>query len=138
MHRLCLTVGLALVAGAAHAQSEARVFKCAFDTECVGTEGCGSSEYELRFTHFPPTPFATQGMVERQRIEVEDVNDTVQAMPTGSLDGTVRGFVSVRANGDQTMLTLAEDGTARYSVHFPGSDIAIYYKGRCEPAVAGQ
>ena len=116
--RLLLAAALALTFAAS---ADARTLQCTFETQCMAGDACEEAGYELT---------ATFGE-DSDLVELADVNETLPATGFAGGDGTVVGAFHAKENGDAYLLTVARDGRATYSVHYPGSEIALVYSGTC-------
>ena len=97
-------------------------YLCTFETECFGADGCSTSGYELRLA------------ISGDEVAVSDVSADFTAPVLRDGEGAFVGFHDRRADGSQYLLTLSEDGAARYSVHMPREGLLISYLGACASA----
>ncbi len=127
---------------AAFGQTGLQTVTCHFTTECVDTEACGDSAYEMTVRYVPdlntfvpanpkevpPDPFT---------VEVSDDAGTFKAAPltNGGFGAPLDGFVSFNGEATQRLFTLS-GAKSRYSVHMRDADTAIYYEGTCEEAAS--
>ena len=120
---------LLLALSATAAQAETRSYECIFATECVGTEGCAESGYQLSFTapvhEALDDPFTMPG-----EVEVSDLARTFDALAFASHDPSVLQWTATDEDGGHHLFTL-QDETARYSVHLTNPGLALYYEGTC-------
>lgn len=92
---------------------------CAFTTECLDTEGCQVTDYEVTFGAVDER-FLMSGIAGERAFDVL------------SQDDGHRAFVSVAQNGAVGLMTLLSDGAATYTEVglFEGS-YAVRYHGEC-------
>ncbi|MBZ4022451.1 hypothetical protein CKO11_08270 [Rhodobacter sp. TJ_12] len=123
----------------AQAAPQVQEFLCAFAQECTDLAPCQATSYGLSMiynpgpdatfpanpTLVPPDPFT---------VAVSDDTGSFNAVPLtgGTLYGPFQGFIAFRKDPWQRLLTIAPDGTARYSLHQPEAGMAVYYQGTCE------
>ncbi|TRW97640.1 hypothetical protein FNJ84_09085 [Paracoccus sp. M683] len=103
-------------------------WNCKFQTECLDNE-CAGSAYEtslVLLTSSIDAGIATVG----GRLE-----DSAESLPMAGMDqnGLIRLFNIESATGAR-LLTLAPDGTARYTTHIADPIMSMTYLGRCEEA----
>ncbi|MEO1238144.1 MAG: hypothetical protein AAFW64_00495 [Pseudomonadota bacterium] len=102
---------------------------CTFSTECLEGEDCLESGYTLTVeTALRPGSLAQEGGLPTEDTIVTDT-ETFAITWLASRQGLAA--VAATSSGFQ-MLSVAPDGTARYSVHLPLSDLSIHYIGTCE------
>ncbi len=127
---VCISV--LLVSPAAWSAEQA--FLCSFEKECIGTDGCGETSFAFSIEKLDGASTVTNDALFSTSPTHNIITDaeTLKAHSFTSKDKTVAGFWLPRSNGDFQSLTIAEDGTARYSVHMPTSELAIFYRGSCK------
>ncbi|MFO6463711.1 hypothetical protein ACK8OR_04900 [Jannaschia sp. KMU-145] len=139
MRPVALALAAALAPMTAAADGLQRI-ACAFTVECLDTDACTETEYEMAMTYMPdpsgktfveanptmtpPDPFT---------VEVSDVSGDFLAAPItdGAFGAPMEGFVAFNTEGTQRLLTITE-GLGRYSVHMRDEGLALYYEGPCE------
>ena len=112
-------LSLALWAGTSHAAE----MMCSFKSECLGVEACEETTFSMSF-----------GAAEdAQPVPSDLVTDSSNTKGTSQVseEGGVTSFQALESNGNAHLVTVAEDGTARYSLHLPSSELALYYQGTC-------
>lgn len=110
-----------------------QAFQCSFEKECIGTDGCADTTFKLSLEKLAGAQARPEGALASVVATHQIVTDA-ESLPARSFvskDKKVLGFWLPRANGDFQSLTIAEDGTARYSIHMPTSELAIFYRGNC-------
>ena len=90
---------------------------CTFDTECLEGEDCQSSAYDLTVIQ------DNDGSWRLQDIAGEHSATAAGSAWFASMDDGASGAM---------LLTIADDGRARYSVHMPMAEISILYLGQCQ------
>jgi hypothetical protein len=117
LKNLCIVIVLAMPAAPALAND----LQCKFTTECLDTEACQDTLFEVTFGALDDR-FLMSGMAgERAFVLLSDE------------DGH-RAFVSDASNGAVGLMTLLSDGTATYSeVGLFDGGYAVRYHGVCAP-----
>ena len=107
--------------------------QCAFLKECIGTDGCADTSFKLSIDKADGAAATHDNGPISNAVTHALVSDaeTIPAHSFRSPDGKVVGYWVSKQGGDFQMLTIAEDGTSRYSIHMPSSELAIYYLGTC-------
>ena len=108
--------------------------QCSFTKECIGIDGCGDTTFQLTIEKLDGGASIPEGSLVSTAPSHQIVTDaeTLSAYAFASKDGKVAGVWAPRENGDFQSLTIAEDGVARYSIHMPTSELAIFYRGTCK------
>ena len=107
--------------------------QCTFKKECIGTDGCADTDYKLTIDKVEGAAALAEGALISTAVTHSLVSDaeTIPAYSFRSADKKVVGYWVPKPSGDFQMLTIAENGAARYSIHMPKSELAIYYLGTC-------
>ncbi len=113
---------LALVAAQLATQTAAgeRTMTCGFTRECPETAACGATAYAITIEEKHAAAQIFQIVTD-----AETMTGRGYALETGGFL-----FQGGNANGAH-LLTVAPQGSARYSVHFFKEPMAISYHGRC-------
>ncbi len=115
------------------ASAAEQVFQCSFDKECIGTEACADTTFSLSLEKMGGAP-SILGDALVSTVPTHQIVTDAETLPAHSFtsqDKKVLGFWLSRSNGDFQSLTIAQDGMARYSIHMPTSELAIFYRGTC-------
>lgn len=95
---------------------------CAFETECMGADGCSETDFSIDVTLLDPTS------------EISTVFGDFHGATSRAA-----GFDTVHAHvpdtGDSYLLSVSENGQAYFSVHMPSSEMVLYYAGTCEASL---
>jgi len=114
---------LAIPALLAPVTVHAEPWACSFTVECVASEPCGESAFEVEV-------IAADHAEELFLSTVTGDSRVTRLTATGALPAT---YASAGAAGLAELLTVEADGTALMSVHvFDGSAMAVTYFGTCE------
>jgi hypothetical protein len=134
-----LTLATALP-GLALAETGLQEITCRFTTECIGTDGCQDTDYQMTIRYVPDPNTYVPADPETAppdifTVEVSDVTGDFKAAPItdGSFGARLFGFTAFNAERTQRLLTMS-GGTGRYSVHMVDEGLALYYEGTCEEA----
>lgn len=133
-------------------QVMAATFECKLDNKCLGVDACDSADLELEFTVadqkepevLSDDPLRTPSNHKPVFVRVDGLGEEFKAFPIWSESDDLFGFFGhLRINerildqgyfwgawGDQHLFTLHK-GIARYSIHKPLKNIAIYLQGEC-------
>ncbi|WP_299686552.1 hypothetical protein [uncultured Tateyamaria sp.] len=112
---------------------------CSFTVECVDTEPCGETDYEISAVYMPDpsgkrfrAANPTETPPDAFTVEVSDVAGDFKAAPitAGGFGHPMTGFVAFNAQATQRLLTIAE-GKGRYSIHMRAQGMSLYYEGTC-------
>ncbi|PTV96919.1 hypothetical protein C8J27_10127 [Rhodobacter aestuarii] len=124
----------------AQAAPQVQELSCAFTQECIDLQACHDTGAVIQLIYNPGTDTAmipadpTMVPPDPFTVAVQEETDSFNAVPLtgGKLRGPMQGFIAFNNDAVQRLLTIAPDGTARYSVHKPLEAIAFYYQGTCE------
>ncbi|MEZ5686495.1 MAG: hypothetical protein R3D78_11660 [Paracoccaceae bacterium] len=126
--------------GPAPAEPGLQEITCRFLLECLGTEGCQATDYQMQIRYVPdPNAYVpadpTTTPPDIFTVEVSDVSGTFKAAPItdGSFGARLFGFTAFNGEHTQRLLTIS-GGVGRYSVHQINDRLALYYEGTCEEA----
>ena len=115
--RLPLIAGLIALPALAHGES----LTCAFDTECLDTEACNATDYEVTFGALDDRWLMSSIAGERPFDQLAE-------------DDGGRAFVSPNTNGAVGLLQIGPDGSSNYGeigIAFP---YRASYSGQCTPS----
>ena len=118
--RIALALGVGFWAGQAAAQE---IGSCTFTQECMEGEACADTAFSLTI--------ALRGTATDAGEPLFIVTDaeTIDVFRPNTFDGRV--YVGTKG-GQSVMLSVADDGRARYAVHLNSDDVALTYVGQCE------
>ena len=105
--RYAIALGLCALPGLAETS-------CTFETECMEGEDCADSGFTLTI--------ADHGDIVTP---AETINVT-----SGLRSGQATAYSGASSSGFH-LVSIAEDGTARYSAHIPSAELTILYIGTC-------
>ncbi|MCO4848533.1 MAG: hypothetical protein KC448_11240 [Yoonia sp.] len=129
------------------AQAEMTTVACSFTTECMDSEPCQATSYDLSFPRDnAPQLFALDAPLSASNpqnvwdlapgqfyTEVTDISGTFKAVPIWAT--TYFGFNSFSDDATQRLLSV-KDGLAYYSIHMLEEEISMSYRGVCTETVS--
>lgn len=102
---------------------------CTFATECMEGDSCLESGFAFEVdTGLRPGTLAAEGGLPTGDTIVTD-SETIPVTWAGA--GPALAAFG-RTGSSFVMLSVAPDGTARYTAHLPGADLSLTYVGACE------
>jgi hypothetical protein len=134
-------------------QAQAGIVNCVLVSKCVNTEPCSKVDDAISFTVSEPEPYDESDPLKPpdhvKFVKVWGLTEEFEAFPIGTSSDDVVGFWGhlrttenildpgyfVGAAWDQHVFTLS-NGVARYSIHQPLKDRAIYLEGTCDEAIS--
>lgn len=91
---------------------------CKFENECVGVDACNATTFELELK--------TEGTTATLSSDLGEISGNLNK----NEDGSLTSLYAMSEGGDHHLLTVTQ-GVARYTIHMPSSELAMYYLGAC-------